>query len=229
MILTSRPSIEFQKLTIGRELAPLLVIDNVFPNAEQLVELAAGKMFVDDGTHFPGTRAKAPLTYQQFVLEQMRGLFDEVFGPQKRARSFTACHFSLVTTPPEKLSHLQCIPHIDSMSGTELAFIHYLFQRDHGGTAFYRHRHTGFEVITQAREGEYFRRVAAEKAGPDEPQRAYINASTALYEQIHSETGVFNRMLVYRRNSLHSGSFVLPRAVDPNPRTGRLTLNGFIA
>jgi hypothetical protein len=214
---------------MGREQAPLLVIDNVLANAEALVDLAASKIFVDDGTHFPGIRTKAPLSYQQFVLGQMRGLFNEVFGLQAASLRFTACHFSLVTIPPERVSHLQSIPHIDSMSGTELAFVHYLFKRDHGGTAFYRHRHTGFEVITPAREAEYFRRVAAEKAGPDQPARDYINSSTALYEQVRSEAGAFNRMLVYRRNSLHSGSLALPLALDPNPRTGRLTLNGFIA
>ena len=86
----------------------------------------------------------------------------------------------------------------------------------------------GFEVITEARQAEYFQRVAVEKAGPDRPPRRYIDASTALYEQVRSEAGVFNRMLVYRRNSLHCGSFVLPQAIDPNPRTGRLSLNGFI-
>ena len=229
MIFTPHPDFAVRKSSIGREQAPLLVIDNVLANPEQLVDLAAAKRFVDDATHFPGIRAKAPLSYQQFVLEQMRALFDEAFGAQTGTRRFTACHFSLVTTPPEELSHLQCIPHIDSMSGDELAFVHYLFERDLGGTAFYRHRHTGFEVITPAREAEYFRHTAAEQAGPDKPQRGYIDASTALYEQTHSEAGVFNRMLVYRRNSLHSGSFVLPQALDPNPRTGRLTLNGFIA
>jgi hypothetical protein len=226
--LVGHPDIAIQRLTIGAERAPLLLIDNLVADADQLVELAARKMYGDDATHFPGIRAKAPLSYQQFVLERLRGLFGEVFGLRAEALKFTSCHFSLVTRPPEKLSHLQCIPHFDSAFGWELAFIHYLFKRDHGGTAFYRHRHTGFEVITEAREAEYFRRVAVEKTGPDRPPRRYIDASTALYEQVRSEAGVFNRMLVYRRNSLHCGTFVLPQAIDPNPRTGRLSLNGFI-
>jgi hypothetical protein len=220
--------IAIRKLTLGREQAPLLVIDNPVANPEQLMELAAGKVFGNDDTHYPGIRAKAPLSYQQSVLDRLRNVFGEVFGLPASKLRFTSCHFSLSTLPPEKLYHLQCIPHIDSMLETQLAFVHYLFKRDLGGTAFYRHRSTGFEVITPERESEYFRRVAVEKAGPDRPPRAYIDASTALYEQIHAETGVFNRMLVYRRNSLHSGSIAAPRAIDPDPRTGRLTLNGFI-
>lgn len=229
MIFVPHPGIAVQKLTIGREQAPLLVIDHLVAEAEGLVELAANKVFGDVVSYYPGVRAKAPLSYQQFVLTQMRGLFGETFGLQARTLRFTACYFSLVTTPPEKLSHLQCIPHIDSALGTELAFVHYLFKRDHGGTAFYRHRSTGFEVITQERKLQYFETVEAERLGPDKPAIGYINGSTALYEQLRSEAGVFNRMLVYRRNTLHSGSIASPSSIDSNPRTGRLSINGFLA
>lgn len=228
MSIAANPDMTIQRLTLGQERAPLLVIDNLLAEPEQLVALAAGKLFGDDNTHYPGIRAKAPLSYQQFVLERFRSLFGEVFSLPAGKLRFTSCHFSLSTLPPEHLYHLQCIPHIDSMLGTQLAFVHYLFKRELGGTAFYRHRNTGFELITPAREEKYFRRVAEEKTGPDKPPRGYIDDSTALYERIHAEAGVFNRMLVYRRNSLHSGNIVAPLAIDPNPRTGRLTLNGFI-
>jgi len=229
MNIASHPDITVQRSSIGGEQAPLLVIDNLIANPGELIELAAGKLYSDVASYYPGIRAKAPLSYQQFVLDQLRSLFSETFGLQGRTLRFTGCYFSLVTSPPEKLAHLQCIPHIDSVLDTELAFVHYLFKRDHGGTAFYRHRQTGFEVITQERKAEYFACVEAEKVGPNKPDLGYINASTALYEQIRSEAGIFNRMLVYRRNSLHSGSIVLPFAVDPNPRTGRLSINGFVA
>jgi hypothetical protein len=226
---TPHPDFAVQQLTIGREQAPLLVIDNVIANPDEFVDLAASKRFGDVSTYYPGIRAKAPLSYQQLVLEQMRGLFSETFGLQGKTLRFTGCFFSLVTTPAEKLGHLQCIPHIDSVLGTELAFIHYLFKRDLGGTAFYRHRSTGFEVVNQERKAEYFGRVEEERLGPDKPEVGYITGSTALYEQVRSEAGVFNRMLVYRRNSLHSGSIDPRIGVDPNPRTGRLSLNGFLA
>jgi hypothetical protein len=229
VIFTSHPDMAVQRLTIGREQAPLLVVDNLVADAEGLVELAAGKLFGDVASYYPGIRAKAPLSYQQFVLEKMRGLFSETFGLPSRTLRFTACYFSLVTKPPEALSHLQCIPHIDSVLGTELAFVHYLFKRQHGGTAFYRHRSTGFESVTQERKIRYFETVEAERVGPDKPTVGYINGSTPLYEQLRSEAGVFNRMLVYRRNSLHSGSIDSPLAIDTNPRTGRLSINGFIA
>jgi len=223
------PDFSVRRLSIGRECAPLLVIDNVVADADELVEYAASRYYGDGGYYYPGVRAKAPLTYQRFVLERLAGLFAGTFDVAADRLRFTMCQLSLVTTPAANLSHLQRIPHIDSIFGNELAFIHYLFRRNLGGTAFYRHRRTGFEVIDLARREQYFACVEEEKNGPNHPNAAYINGSTALYEQVGGEDGVFNRMLVYRRNSLHSGSIPADFVPDANPRTGRLSINGFLA
>ncbi len=229
MNFAPHPDIHVQKLNIGRELAPLMVIDNLVADPDALIEVAAGKFFGDVTSYYPGVRSKAPLTYQQFILGQMRALFGEYFSLQPSTIRFTMCHFSVVTTPANRLSHLQCIPHIDSVFGNELAFVHYLFRRDLGGTAFYRHRGTGFEVINQSRQVEYFARVEEEKNGPNKPEVGYINGSTALYEQVGKQEGVFNRLVIYRRNSLHSGSIRGDFVPDPDPRTGRFSINGFLA
>lgn len=206
-----------------------MVIDNLVADAQALVDLAAEKHFDNVASYYPGIRAKAPLTYQRFILEQLRGPFCEFFELGNRSLRFTLCHFSLMTTSPERLEHLQRIPHIDSVSGSEIAFIHYLFRRDMGGTAFYRHRRTGFEVIDVVRRPEYFRCVEEEKDGPNKPASEYINGDTALYEQVGMQVGVFNRMLIYRRNSLHSGCVGPDFVAVGNPRAGRLSINGFLA
>jgi len=174
-------------------------------------------------------RAKVSLTYQLFVLEQLRSVFAEEFAFESGAVRFTACHYSLVTTPPEKLTYLQRIPHIDSVASKELAFVHYLFKADLGGTAFYRHRKTGFEYVDQDRKPEYLRCLEEEKLGPHSPPAEYIQGDTPLYELLGSQQGVFNRLVMYRRNSLHSGALGRDFVVDPNPRTGRLSINGFLA
>jgi hypothetical protein len=229
MTLALHQDFHVQKLNIGREQAPLVVIDNLVADADDLVEVAASKVFSDVTSYYPGVRAKVPLTYQQFVREQLRGELAADFGLDGSRLRFTGCNFSLVTTSPEKLNYLQRIPHIDSLKGNELAFVHYLFKADLGGTAFYRHRKTGFEYIDRARR-EYYRYVEDEKDGPDDrPPYQYISGDTALYEQIDRQAGVFNRMLLYRRNSLHSGAMARDFVPDPNPRTGRLTINGFLA
>jgi hypothetical protein len=223
------PQFALRKLAIGHEQAPLLVIDNLLSNADELVDIASRKPFGDVTSYYPGVRAKAPLSYQQFVLQELRDVFIEFFALPGPSLRMTSCHFSLVTSPPGNLAHLQCIPHVDSLLGTELAFIHYLFKDDLGGTAFYRHRHTGFEVIDQERKAKYFAQVEVEKLGSDAPPVGYINGSTALYEQVAAQDGIFNRMLVYRRNSLHSGNLGPQFVADANPRSGRLSVNGFIA
>jgi Family of unknown function (DUF6445) len=229
MNLALHPNAKIKKLTIGREQAPLVVIDDFVANAESLVELAAAKMFGDGASYYPGVRSKVPLTYQRFIIDQLREVFAGYFGLGANGVRFTACHFSLVTTPPEKLAHLQRIPHIDSTAASELAFVHYLFKSDLGGTSFYRHRATGFEYIDDARAPEYWRVVDEEKAGPHSPEAGYISGDTPLYERIGHQDGVFNRMVIYRRNSLHSGALGPNFLPDLNPRTGRLSINGFLA
>jgi len=229
MELALHPDFQLKKLTIGREQAPLIVIDNFVADPDALVEVAAGKLFGDVINYYPGLRSKVPLTYQRFIIDRFRDLFADYFGASATAIRFTSCHFSLVTTPPEKLLPLQRIPHVDSHSFTELAFIHYLFKADLGGTAFYRHRATGYEYVDEERKAGYWRIVDKEQAGPHRAEVAYINGDTALYEQVGRQDAVFNRMLIYRRNSLHSGSLGRNFVPDPNPRTGRLSINGFLA
>ena len=222
----ANPSIA--RLAIGREQAPLLVIENAVPDPDALVELAATKVYGSVENYYPGVRARAPLSYQQFVLEKFGNVFREFFAIPGALR-FTGCQFSLVTRNHAELNELQRIPHIDSPSYHELAIVHYLFKADLGGTAFYRHRATGFEVIDEARRAEYFACVQRESAGPDKPEVAYISGDTALYEQIGCQDARYNRMLVYRRNSLHSGNLGRNFVADPNPRTGRLSINAFLA
>jgi hypothetical protein len=228
MTLAIHPDFRIQKLRIGRDEAPLIVVDNLVANADELVELAASKTFGDVASYYPGVRAKVPLTYQHFMIERLREMLADTFELAGALR-FTACHFSLVTTPGEKLTHMQRIPHVDSVFMNELAFIHYLFKRDLGGTAFYRHRATGFEYVNQERKAGYMQHVEAERIGPDSPPPEYINGDTPLYELLNRQEGAFNRLLVYRRTSLHSGALAKDFVPDLDPRTGRLSINGFLA
>lgn len=229
MSFARHPDFSLQRLTIGAERAPLLVIDNALANADELVEIAATKLYGDVTSYYPGVRAKVPLTFQKFVLDDLRQEFVELFGMNGPALRFTACHFSIVTTPAEKLGYMQRIPHIDSVSNNELAFVLYLFKADLGGTAFYRHRASGHEVVDQSRIAEYTKLVEAEREAVLRGPPAYINGTNEFYELIGRQAGVFNRMLAYRRTSLHSGDIRPDFVPVSDPRRGRLSVNGFIA
>lgn len=228
MILDLHPQIRIEKRTLGREGAPLVVIDNFVAEPDRLVKKATTAQFTSGGRYYPGIRVKAPPSYEHFLATQLPLLVGEYFGLTSRTLRLSMCHYSLVTTPPEELSLLQRLPHVDSLAPEGLATIHYLFKDKHGGTAFYRHRATGYEYLDSVRGPVYSRALDAECAGPDRPVSEYINGDTALFEEIARADGVFNRMLVYRRNSLHSGSIDRAFVPDPNPLTGRLSINSFV-
>jgi hypothetical protein len=228
MILDLHPDLRIERRTFGREGAPLLVIDNFVAEPERLVKKAATAQFVPGGRFYPGIRAKAPPSYEHFLATRLQPLLAEHFGLASRSLRLPMCHFSLVTTPASQLTSMQRIPHVDTLAREGFATIHYLFKGNLGGTAFYRHRATGYESLDDARGPEYFRLLEAESAGPNSPDVNYINGDTALFEQIERADGVFNRMLVYRRNSLHSGSIDSAFVPDANPLTGRLSINSFI-
>jgi hypothetical protein len=221
------PYISLNVLTVGAEKAPLLVIDNV-TDADALVATASTLPFTSMTGYYPGIRAPAPTEYQQLVASYLAKTFAKYFGLEGTFLRFTMCHYSLVTKPAASLAPLQRIPHFDSVDKDGLATIHYLFKKKLGGTAFYRHRSTGFESLDESRQATYWNALEAETRGPDAPGAAYIDGDTALFEQIARQDGVYNRMLVYRRNVLHSGCIGADFVPDPNPLTGRLSINSFI-
>jgi hypothetical protein len=228
MILNLHPDIRIERRSIGAENAPLLVIDDFVADPERLVRKAATRQFRLVGSYYPGVRTEAPLGYQQLIRDRLRSTLFEIFGLTGTSLAFSLCHYSLVTTPPQQLMPLQRIPHFDSADGAGLASVHYLFKSDLGGTAFYRHRATGFESIDVSRREEYLRHIEAALREPNTLPAAYITGDTALFEQIAHVPAAFNRMIVYRRNVLHSGNIAPDFAPSTDPSTGRLSINCFI-
>lgn len=228
MHLERHPGIRIEKRAIGNEGATLLVIDNVVADPDKLVNKAARSHFSVQGAFFPGLRVRAPASYEYFLESLLKPMLREHFGMDPGRFAFPMCHYSLVTTPPERLNFLQRIPHFDSNADNGIATVHYLFRNNWGGTAFYRHRQTGFETINEARAPAYFECLQRESRSEDAPGASYINGDTALFERIDKADGVFNRMLVYRRNSLHSATIDNDLIPPADPLNGRLSVNAFI-
>ena len=103
--------------------------------------------------------------------------------------------------------------------------LHYLCEPMHGGTAFYRHRATGFETITRERLAAYMDSLQRELETNGPPPQ-YLTGSDSRFEQIEAVEARFNRVLLYRSQVLHSGS-VNAAALSDDPRHGRLTANAF--
>lgn len=228
MLIDVHPGLRLQTGRIGAEGAPLLVVDQLVADPERLVRKATRLDFSRQGAFFPGIRARAPASYEVFLERLVRPLLVDFFGLQPGRLRFPTCHYSLITQPPEQLVFLQRIPHIDSASHQGLASVHYLFRGNWGGTAFYRHRATGFEYVDEQRHDSYYRQLELESRGPDAPGPGYIGEDTPMFERIGKVDGVFNRLVMYRRNSLHSATidnFAVPPA---DPLSGRLSINTFI-
>jgi hypothetical protein len=211
---------------IGNEREPVLQVDTMVANPEALVELAAASQFApvhSPNGGYPGLRARAPRDYVETILRTLGGPITEAFalGSVTIARVDSA--FSIATLPPDRLVPAQRAPHVDTTNAWQFAILHYLCPADQGGTAFYRHRATGFETLTDARLAAYKSARMGESFGD-----GYIGDGDLWFERTGEVAAGFNRLVVYRSRLLHSGQILAPERLSPDPRQGRLTLNLFV-
>jgi uncharacterized protein DUF6445 len=214
---------------LGAEGLPVLVIDHFLSRPEVLIDYAALHSRFDgvSDTFYPGSRAPIPAIYCFALRAFLSDAIAEAFGLAAGRVTGELSHFSLVTTPPAKLSVPQCMPHFDNANPKQLAVLHYLCGPEHGGTSFYRHRRTGFEFIDDTRIRAYNHAVAQDLAAFGSPPSKYICGDDAMFERIGGFAAEFNRVLVYRSIDLHSADIQAGFHFDENPRTGRLTANTF--
>ncbi|WP_337880789.1 DUF6445 family protein [Rheinheimera sp.] len=224
------PSMQLKVLPLGQEQQPVLVVDHFSARPDLWVQDACKQSFVANSPYYPGVRALAPEAYRQRFLHSLQSTICKVFALPSEKLSFSVCHYSLVTTAPDQLKLLQRIPHFDTTDPHALAAVHYLFQGNQGGTAFYRHRKTGFETIDESRTQLYYRSLESENSGPDIPgtDAGYIQGDTPLFCQLGAVEGCFNRLVVYRRTLLHSAQIGPDTCLSADPRQGRLTISSFI-
>src|SRR3546814_17752798 len=72
------------------------------------------------------------------------------------------------------------------------------------GTAFFRHRATGFETVNEERRAAYAAALDAELATAPPPP-GYIAGDTDAFERIHAAEARYNRALLYRSWNLQIG------------------------
>jgi hypothetical protein len=214
---------------VGAEGSPVMVFDNFAADPQALVDYAASAAPFPpaEQSFYPGVRAPAPMPFVQGAHAYLDGALRAVFGLGDQVAVSGGWAFSLVTQPPESLTLRQRMPHIDSTHPGNLALLLYLAPEGQGGTGFYRHRSTGYETITEARFDRYEASLKAEVAALGEPQ-GYICGDSRVFERIADYEPVFNRMIVYRSRNLHAASLAPGFVGNPDPRTGRLTLNLFL-
>ena len=212
---------------IGHERQPVIVIDDLVPEPQSLIDEAALLQYTQIGPHYPGIRASVPAARVRSFLEPLVDLMRSTFECGAQIQVLEA-YYSLVTTRPAALRPIQRLPHFDGVERERLALLHFLSTDEASGTAFYRHRSTGFESVDAARYPRFAAAVERDAVLLGLPEPAYIGGDTALYEQIASFDGRFNRMLAYRGHALHCALLPDTLSFSADPRHGRLTVNTFL-
>jgi len=224
------PGWEIRAYTVGREQEPVLVIDKVLAEPQALVEAAAAANFgavKPGGNFYPGLRTPAPKPYVRNLHAALRPVIAAAFGLPSEGMIKMSSALSLATLKPQELAPAQRLPHFDTADGGQIAVLHYLCGPEHGGTAFYRHRATGFETVTPGRLAAYVAALEAETAARP-PAQDYIRGDTELFEQIGRVEAAFDRVAVYRSHLLHAGDMGPSPAFSSDARHGRLTANTFL-
>jgi hypothetical protein len=225
------PDIRASTVLVGREEHPVVVLDGVLRKPHAIVDFAAAEAqfsrSISGANYYPGVRAPAPQAYVARLYEAVRPYMTEVFGFPAAGAIKADFYLSIATLPPERLNVWQRGAHFDTVDAQQLAVLHYLCDPSFGGTAFYRHRDTGYEAMTQERLPGYLEALEGdlERNGP--PPAAYLTASDRRFEQLASVDAVFNRVVIYRGRMLHSGSVNAAAGLSADPRRGRLTANAF--
>jgi hypothetical protein len=215
---------------VGESRSPVMVIDQATGHAADLIALAAAlaPFPPSAGNNYPGVRRiitpedKAADAYVRRLLAVVEPLLGGGF--HVGAYELLEASFSMVTATPDSLTAPQRAPHFDSTSPNYLALLHYLSDTPGTGTAFFRQRDTGIEVVDADNVGRF---VAAARIAT--PAEGYIHGSTAQFEQIDAVEGIPDRLVIYRGGLLHSGIIPPDMPFSADPQAGRLTANIFIA
>lgn len=205
----------------------MVVIDDFSGIPGELLAAGRAAQYKPGGAAYPGIRAWAEPAYLDRRRNLMFRIMREVFGFTRGIRMEVST-FSQVTLAEHELSPLQRIPHYDHSGGELIAVMHYLLGPETGGTAFYRHRRTGFETITDAREQAYNAALAEDEREYGMPAQAYHYGDNDRYELIGEVEAKPDRLVLYRGRQLHSGVIPDPEALSDDPGTGRLTINMFL-
>lgn len=225
--LALNPSARVSGFTVGNTGSPIVVIDDVLSNVGDIARFGRNEaVFADpDVSSYPGLNANVPNTLPTPLLTALRPILARAFGVPTTSPISGAGYFGLVTRKPEELDVIQVVPHVDAVGPRCLASLIYLCEPEHGGTAFFRHRQTGFERLTGDNIDAYnvARRAETEKGGG----QSYIVGDNSLFERIGGVDARFNRLVIYNGNLLHSGQ-VNPERLSTDPKLGRLTLNFFM-
>jgi hypothetical protein len=225
------PTPTVSRVQITREQV-CVVVDDALLRPEGLIEWAAERTFeLPTGYAYPGLILEAPETLSQPVADEFTRHAGGLLGAQRTLDFFV--RLSLATLPPDLLEPVQWQCHRDRLAAEPdrviyAAMVLYLFRNPAlGGTSFYRPRRPATETDRMLADSQML--------GADEfrarygLQPGYMVGSNAYFERVAQIPAAWNRMIFYDGGLFHSADIHDPTLLSADPRSGRLTLNGFFA
>ncbi len=226
-VFNPAPSISVVPVGPGRV---CVVIDNVLADPQAMVEWVATQAFSKPrGYPYPGIVFDAP----EPLTRQVSDCFAQ-YGRSRlggRRTEGVGMRFSLVTVPPPELAPVQWQCHRDRLAVNPAqtlfaASVLYLFRDPAlGGTSFYQPKLPPAATDRMVKDSDQL--GAAEFGARYGLSAGYMHGSNAYFERVASVDAAWNRMICYDGGQFHSADINTAHALDANPRSGRLTLNGF--
>ena len=212
---------------VGHEEQPLLVIDDLLQNPQELVEYAKNANWKNPKAGlYPGIIAEPPMQYLQEIALKLKAEMCVAFNFPAHLPLSATGFFALTTKSLDDFDPWQRIPHLDQTDADSVAMVHYLNPNQTGGTGFFRHIPSGYESVSQNRHSEYVDEINAWFATDSDKLTDYAGPNTPNFEMIHNVPFKFNRALIYPSYVLHCALYDGSQ-IDANPETGRLTANSF--
>ena len=224
--MTALPEPQIDIRRIGHEQQPVVVVDGFSHMVDELLERGRASRFLPGGAFYPGIRAPARPDLIERRRDLVITLLERVFGLRQEI-VLEMLAYALVTTPRDRLGAMQAIPHYDQAGERVVAGMFYMLDRHSGGTAFYRHRRTGFETIRADREQAYQAALTQERRELGDPAPNYHYGDTDRFELIGEVEARPDRLALYRGCLLHSGVIPPDAPLSTDPAEGRLTMNMF--
>jgi hypothetical protein len=207
------------------------VIDDFLADPSACVELAV--MHRSDfreaaSNAYPGIELPMSQEINQALINFFSTYINRRFGVRKIKGSYS--RLSLVTKKPEQLRPCQWICHRDGVSVPEdermLASVLYLFQdASLGGTSIYRPKADQKLTASLIHDANTMAPNAFSDKYGITP--GFMTESNDWFEKVISIGARWNRMVIYDSMVFHSGDILRPEAMTADPKTGRLSLNGF--
>lgn len=229
--LTLNPNMNIKKLMVPGTKLYVYIIDDFLLDMTSVMNFAHNiayfhPMFADN-SYYPGVRDNMPQPYLRLLQAFFEGnILPDITNKSDYAVVVHKCLLSLIACKPANLLIDQKIPHIDSCDERDYAFVHYLSDKDLGGTSIYKY--TPEDIIEFKQSDKPLLTAMVNNAKQKNAEhKGYIVDTTSLFEQVLKIEAKFNRLVIYQGNLLHSANITSTNSYCKDTKVGRLSIASF--